>query len=137
MPPLRTYDLFISHAWDYKEEYYRLVEMLNNAPYFKWRDYSVPFHDPFDSPSTRELKKKIKEQIRQCTVFVVLAGMWVKYHDWILFEIRTANSFSKPILAIKPWGQEKIPKEIYDYADKMVGWNTESIVDAIRELAQR
>jgi hypothetical protein len=38
MPHLNTYDLFISHAWDYNAEYYRLVDMLNNAPNFKWRN---------------------------------------------------------------------------------------------------
>ena len=137
MPHLRTYKLFISHAWDYHDEYDRLVKMLDNAPLFQWSDYSVPVHDPFDSDSSRELKRKIKEQIRQCSVFILLAGMWVKYHDWILFEIKTANEYSKPILAVKPWGHQRIPEEAYTYADKIVGWNTNSIVSAIRELASR
>jgi len=136
MPKLRIYKLFISHAWDYKDEYYRLVEMLDSAPYFKWSDYSVPFHDPIDSSSARELKNQIKEQIRQCTVFIFLAGMWVKYHDWILFEIKSANSYSKPILAVKPQGQQKVPSEVYDFADRVAGWRTESIASAIRDLAK-
>lgn len=39
MPELKTYDLFISHAWKSIEnsEYYRLVELLKAAPLFKWR----------------------------------------------------------------------------------------------------
>ena len=136
MPWLRTYKLFISHAWDYRDEYERLVNLLNKAPYFKWSDYSVPFHDPIDAPSSRQLKEKIKEQIRQCTVFIFLAGMWVKHHDWIKFEIKVANSFQKPILAVKPWGQRRVPSEAYTYADEVVGWQTSSIVQAIRELAR-
>ena len=39
MPELKTYDVFISHAWTYNSDYYRLVEMLDKAPNFKWRNY--------------------------------------------------------------------------------------------------
>ena len=34
MPSLKTYDLFISHAWRYNADYNRIVEMLNAAPDF-------------------------------------------------------------------------------------------------------
>lgn len=34
MPYLKTYNLFISHAWAYGESYHRLVNLLNQAPYF-------------------------------------------------------------------------------------------------------
>ena len=48
MPTLKTYDVFISHAWKYSDDYDRIVEFLNKAPNFKWRNYSVPRHDPKD-----------------------------------------------------------------------------------------
>jgi len=35
------YDIFISHAWTYNDEYYKLENMLEEAPYFNWRNYSV------------------------------------------------------------------------------------------------
>ncbi len=53
----KTYNIFISHAWRYSEDYYRLVEMLNNAPYFKWRNYSVPQHDPVLDPEDETDRK--------------------------------------------------------------------------------
>ena len=136
MPQLRGYKLFISHAWDYKEEYYRLKEYLDSAPDFKWSDYSVPFHDPIDSNKAQEIKRKIDEQIRQSSVFIVLAGMWVEYHKWIQFEIDVAKKYKKPILGIKPWGHQRIPIEIQEAAGKIVGWNTSTIVEAIRELVK-
>ena len=37
MPTLKTYDLFISHAWEYNSEYYRLINLLNEAQLFRWR----------------------------------------------------------------------------------------------------
>ena len=34
MPELKTYDLFLSHAWRYNDDYYRLEKMLKEAPLF-------------------------------------------------------------------------------------------------------
>ncbi len=45
-------------------------------------------------------------------------------------------STPKPIVAIEPWGSEKTSKVVKDNADRIVGWNTESIIKAIREVSQ-
>lgn len=42
MPYLKIYDLFISHAWTYNYDYYKLVDILRKAPCFYFRNYSVP-----------------------------------------------------------------------------------------------
>ena len=49
------YNIFISHAWKYNSEYYNLEEMLNNAPYFTWKNYSVPQHDALDTKTNKSL----------------------------------------------------------------------------------
>jgi len=36
------YNLFISHSWTYSDAYDRLVDLLDNASYFSYRNYSVP-----------------------------------------------------------------------------------------------
>ena len=54
------YNIFISHAWKYNSEYYNLEEMLNNAPYFTWKNYSVPQHDALDTKTDRELEEALK-----------------------------------------------------------------------------
>jgi len=131
MPDLRTYNLFISHAWDYNDEYYRLRDMLNNAPRFDWKDYSVPVHDPEDG----SLRQAFIDQIRPVHCFVVTSGMYVPYSKWMLSEIRIAKGMKKPILAVVPQGNERIPQAIQNVADDTVGWSTQSIVDAIRQLA--
>ena len=63
--------------------------------------------------------------------------MYSTYSKWIKEEIRIANSFTnpKPILAIEPWASEKTSVTVKDSADKIVKWQTSSIVDAIRELS--
>jgi hypothetical protein len=49
MPQLYPYRLFISHAWDYNDDYYTLEGMLRDSPNFAFRNYSVPKHDPLDT----------------------------------------------------------------------------------------
>jgi hypothetical protein len=139
MPDLKTYDLFISHVWRYNSEYYKLVEFINNATYFKWRNYSVPEHDPLVDPDTQvgkiTLSNKLDGQIRPVNCVLVLAGMYASYSDWIEKEIKIANGYNKPIIGIKPWGQERIPSLVESQAREKIGWNTDSIISAIRKYS--
>lgn len=135
MPELKTYDLFISHVWrrDENSEYYRLVNLLKNAPYFSWRNFSVPEHDPLGTKTDKELREALDRQIRPVNCFIVVAGMYVKYRKWIQEEMSIAQSYKKPIVGVIPWGQQRTPVEVQSVAKEMVGWNTSSIVTAIRK----
>ena len=133
MPKLKTYDTFISHAWLYNEDYHRMVGFLHNAPRFKWRNYSVPEHDPLKQSTKTALKEQLRRQIRPVNVVLILAGMYVAHSDWIQFEIDFAKENGKPMIGIRPWGQQRIPKAVKDSVNEMVGWRTESIVSAIRK----
>ncbi|MGG1254165.1 TIR domain-containing protein [Brevibacillus agri] len=136
MPLLKTYDLFISHAWKYNEQYYKIVEMLDNAPLFNFRNYSVPKHDPLVDPNTDVGKRKLiallDKQVKPVNCVLIIAGMYVAHRFWLQTEIDLAEKYNKPIVGIKPWGQERVPLEVQNAADIIVGWNTESIVKAIR-----
>ena len=135
MPALKTYDLFISHAWTHNAEYDRLVKMLNAAPNFKWRNYSVTKQDPLDVNNDARLTAALKRQIRPVNCVLILAGMYVNHRKWIKKEIAIAQDLNKPIVGIKPWGQQRTPIEVQDAADIMVRWNTDSIVKAIRDYS--
>jgi hypothetical protein len=75
----------------------------------------------------------LDEQIRQASAVLVLAGMYVAYKQWIQYEIDRALSKGKPVIGIRPRGQERIPLAVAEAAKEMIGWNTESIVSAIRK----
>lgn len=132
MTGLKTYDLFVSHAWKYNEGYYRLIEMLDAAPRFVFRNYSIPEHDPLGAKTKRELEAALDRQIRPVNCFLAIAGMYVQHREWIQFEIEAAQSYGKPIIGVRPWGSERTPTEIVLAADEMVNWNTASVVDAVR-----
>ena len=91
--------------------------------------------DPLDINGKKELKEKLKQRIRLSSCIIVLSGMYVSYSEWIDYEIDTAVFYGKPIIGVKPWGQERIPKKVHDFADVIVGWNSDSIISAVRNYA--
>ena len=136
MPQLHRYRLFISHAWQYNADYHRLLQMLDNAPNFLYSNYSVPEHDPVDANNNTKLEEELRQQIRPVEVVIILGGMYVAYSSWIQFEIDFATQLGKPILGIRPRGAQVMPTAVQEAADEIVGWNTSTIVAAIRRLAK-
>lgn len=135
---MNTYNIFISHAWKYSEHYKKIVQWLNEAQNdgkFNWKNYSVPQHDPLIDPNTtvgkNKLKSELKEQIRPASKVIILAGMYASYSDWIDFEIDTSVGFGKYIIGVKPWGQERIPSKVSSNSKVLVGWNKDSVINAI------
>ena len=136
---MRTHHLFISHSWSYSDGYDRLVDLLKTRSYFEFKDYSVPRDDPIhNARDTAALSRAIRQQMASCGVVLIMAGVYATYSKWINEEIdlaRNAFGFPKPIIAIEPWGSERTSQQVKQAADRVVGWNTNSIVSAIRELA--
>jgi hypothetical protein len=135
---VRIRNLFISHSWTYGDAYDRLCDLLNAAPRFVYRNYSVPKNDPVhDAPTSALLYEAIKARMRFCEVVLIMAGKYATYSNWIQKEIRIAKvDFTKPVLAIQPWGNEQVSSVVVENADRLVKWNTDSIVSAIRELTR-
>lgn len=133
-----TYNLFISHSWAYGDAYDKLTNMLDNANYFSYRNHSVPQNNPIlNATSQAALRQAIQNKMSGCHAILILAGVYSTHSKWINEEIKLANSgFAnpKPIIAIQPWGAEKTSTIVKSNADIIVGWNTNSIVSAIRQV---
>jgi len=139
MPQLKTYDLFLSHAWFYSEGYRKFFDLIAEAPNFRFRNYSVPQHDPLIDPNTKigkaRLIQMLDDQIRPVNCFLVMSGMYAAYKDWIQIEIDIARKYNKPIVGLIPWGQQRVPENVQVVAHELVRWNTISMVDAIRRVS--
>lgn len=135
MPYLREYNLFISHPWTKDDEYSRLEQMLDNYSFFKYKNYSVPKTDPLDVKTDKKLEEALERQIRPASIVLVLAGMYYNHRRWIQKEIEIAKKYNKPIVAIRPWSQKNVPLDVILESKDIVGWNTSSIVDAIRKYS--
>lgn len=135
MPSLRDYHILISHSWDYSSDYRTIKGWFDDTTNFKWTDYSVPLTKPLDVNGKRQLKEKLRNRISLCSCVIILSGMYVSYSEWIDYEIDTALELGKPIIGVKPRGQERIPNKVSINADVMVGWNFNSVVQAVRNYA--
>ena len=132
------YNLFISHSWSYSNTYESLLNLLNKDSSFVYRNYSVPRNNPIHTNGTYSmLYNAIKEQISHASVVLILAGVYSTYSKWIDKEIQIAKKefyFEKPIIAVEPWGSEKTSAKVKDSADVIVGWNSKSVIDAIKNV---
>lgn len=135
MPALKTYRLFVSHAWQYHADYYRLVQMLNAANNFRWYNYSVPEHDPKDANNKTALRRALRNQMRPTNCVLIISGMYAAYREWIQYEIDMAAEWGKPIIGVRPRGNQRVPTAVSSVASEMVGWYTPSITSAIRRHA--
>ncbi|RAP52751.1 MAG: hypothetical protein BZ138_02435 [Methanosphaera sp. rholeuAM270] len=116
---MKKWKLFVSYPKDC-EDYNTFMSRLDSATEaFKWEDV------------TDVSEVKYAEAIADCDALIVLSGLWDEDKDLISEHIRYARTFDKPIIVIRPYGAEEIPKELADVATKVVGWNTACIVDAI------
>lgn len=128
-----TYNLFISHSWTYSDAYEKLVALLDAKSYFIYKNYSVPKDDPIHhAPYDYQLKAALKAQMQSASYVLILAGVYASYSKWINIEIELAQQMNKTIIAIEPWSSEKTSTVVKNAADKIVKWNTYSIVSAIR-----
>jgi len=133
------YNIFVSHSWRYSDAYEKLLNLLNSDPYFHYRDYSIPRDDPVNTQSDRVLRQAIANKMQLCSCILVLAGVYASYSDWIQVEIDIAKNhfvFPKKIIAVEYWGAERTSQIVKQNADRIVGWNSASIISAIRELSR-
>lgn len=137
MPPLKTRMIFISHAWTYSSHYWKIVEWLNEANNFTWKNCSVPNHDALPDKTSKGLSEGMTRQLNAAQAVIILGGMYAAHSDWIDYEISEAKRMGKAIIGVAPWGAERIPKNVQDAADlcgRMVGWNSASVIQAVRDL---
>jgi len=136
MPSLKTYDIFISHAWTYDDHYQGIVDFLDDANNFYYRNYSAPEHKPAIPPGTRASDKRVLDalynKIRPVNCVLVVAAIYASHRDWIQAELDIASELDKPIIGVAPHGQINLPDPVCRVADEIVRWRQDSIIDAIR-----
>lgn len=130
-----TYRIFVSHSWDYSDQYERFVEMLEDANHFEFDNYSAPEDDPVHGGTEARLRRELRKQIDPVSVVIVLAGMYANERKWIKEEIDIAENNEKPILGVEPWDSDRVPSTVKESANKMVGWNGSSVADGVRDLS--
>lgn len=133
---MNTHNLFISHSWKYGNQYDNLITLLQNRPFFSFKNHSVPESNPIIGARTdKQLEQAIENKVRSSSVVVIMTGVYSTYSKWINKEIMIAKRLGKPILAVKPYGSINMSTTVREAADEICNWSTESVVSAIRRLA--
>ena len=140
MPELRYYNIFISHAWKYGDEYDRLEGMLRDAPNFQFLNWSAPSDKPLIPPGThasdQSVRAKIQDKMKMADCILVLGGMYAAHSDWMQAEIDIAAVLPRPLIGVRPWGNKPYPTNVLIATKVDVGWQTSTIVQAIRDNAR-
>jgi len=129
------YRIFISHSWSYSEQYDKIEEFLKqeNIHYY---NHSVPKDDPIHTNGTdAQLEAAIEAKVKGCSCVIILAGVYATYSKWINKEIKMAQKYNKPIIAVEYWGAERTSTVVKAAADVIVKWQAKSVADAVREYA--
>lgn len=92
----------------------------------------MPADDPIHSGSQGELHPALERQVSRVHAVLMLSGMYAAHSNWMQRELSMAQSYGKPIIGIFPLGNQRASSAVQDAADEMVGWNTGTIVSAIR-----
>ena len=135
MPYTKDRMIFISHAWQYNQHYWTLVNWFDEEPNFSWKNCSVPSHDALPDKSSRGLSAGMTRQISPAQVVILLGGMYAAHSDWIDYEINEAKRMNKTIIGVRPWAQQQVPVNVQAASSiPLVGWNRASIIQAVRNL---
>src|SRR5258708_11007435 len=139
MPVL--YDLFITHAWRYHEDWTRAGELLDATPGLQWRNFSVPWYDPAMDPNTevggKFVRTWLESQITPVMGVIFLSSVYqVKSNrKWLEFEVDLARKHQKPIVGLPSFGAAELPADGVALVDGGGPWDGREIVTRLQALA--
>ncbi len=134
------YDIFITHAWRYHDDWVRLSSLFDAEKAIKWRNFSVPWYDPALDPNTelgaRAVRSWLEGQIRAVMGTVLLDSVYAvkSTRKWLELEVEISRSHSKPVVAIPAHGSSTISDEATALADGVAGWNANEIISTLEKL---
>ena len=136
-----TYDLFLTHSWNYTDEWQTLVAALDDHVPGKWRNWSIPWHDTsIDRYSVRgkaELEALLEGHISM-TSAIILIPETVKTGDgrfWLEKQLQLAAKHSKPIIGVLPMNGDPFPEILTPRLHRLVRRDAREILEAVQALS--
>jgi MTH538 TIR-like domain (DUF1863) len=136
-----TYDIFITHAWRYHDDWTRVGSVLDGCAGFSWRNFSVPWYDPAMDPNTeigaRFIRRWLESQIIPVAVVVFLGSVYAvkSARKWLEMEVEMARRHGKPVLGLPSFGETELAAEARTLVDATSAWTGEAITAAIERMA--
>jgi hypothetical protein len=127
--------IFPAHAWERDDDYLRLFEYLESTTNFFYRNVCDPDSSPAGE-SIAERRTRMLAAMKEAEVVLVAAGTYDTHRDWVDFAIAAAHAHDLPVIVLEHFGPQDLPQALREQADKIVGWNSRTIEDAIRMAAR-
>lgn len=127
------HNIFISHRHEDDALVGKLKDMLTNSG-GQIRDSSITSETPNNAHNPDYIKTILRDQIEWAGKIIVIISPDTKNHEWVDWEIEYARSFpDKRIIGIWAPGttHDDMPEPLYDYADAVVNWDAQAIMDAL------
>jgi hypothetical protein len=131
--PDQTKNVFISHVHEDDAGLGELKSLLDKNG-MTIRDYSITSDNPNNAHSEEYIKTQIlAPRIKDCGTMIVYISPQTKESHYVNWEIEYAQQEDKRIVGVWAHGEKgcEVPEALADYADAVVGWNGNSIIDAI------
>jgi hypothetical protein len=131
--PIRV---FVTHCFEEGDDYLRVLEYLESARNFYYKNCSLPEGKPtLASPDA--LREELRKQMAPCEVIVALAGLYQSQPDLFLFELNCAKANDKPVVLLPLFGGDHPKlKVLAGLVDEMVAWDERALVDAVKRQAR-
>ncbi len=127
--------LFVSHVFEKTDDYLRVFEYLESAHNFYYRNCSAP--DVAPGGEREAMRDRLRQEITQSEVVIVLTGLYRTQREWIDFELNCAKGLDKPVIVLEIFGvKEKLPVQLEALADEVIEWDDRTLTDAIRRQAR-
>ena len=126
-------NVFISHVHEDDDGLADLKSLLSKNG-MTVRDSSINSSNPNDASNPDYIKTGIlAPQINWAGTLVVYISPKTKDSEWVNWEIEYAATNDKRIVGVWERGAKdcELPSALKEYADAVVGWHGNSIVDAI------
>lgn len=127
-------DIFVSHYHKDANEIDSLKTLIGKQNKFEPRDSSVyEEKSPNNANNEEYIKSLIRPKIKWASTMIVIISDKTHKSDWVNWEIEYAQRLGKNIVGVYMQGykQEDVPKNLLNYANSVVGWNSDSINKAL------
>lgn len=143
MEKLKCYDIFLTHAWRFHDDWSKFSELLDKTPKVVWRNFSLPWHDPAMNPNSevggRFIRNFLESQIIPVHAVVLLTGVYSinSARRWFDIEVEMARRHNKPLIGVPAMGERGVPAEVRGLCDACCEWNALQLLHTIDEVRVR
>jgi nucleoside 2-deoxyribosyltransferase len=135
VPIIKSYRIFVSHAFKVSEDYARLSEMIDSSFSLPYSLSSVPADMKYRKMNKLALEGELRRQIAQANCFVALDSLYQADDGWARYELEYAVKTGKPILAIRERKSKDLSSILENASDEVLGWNQEAIMASIQRIS--